>query len=53
VWRLFRPGDEGSSGDEDPLERGELWRWLAAVTLGLLVAETLWAAWIGRARRVA
>ncbi len=40
-------GDEGEGG-----ARGELWRWLAAAALGALILETLWAAWIGRGRRL-
>jgi len=52
TWRLYE-GSADSEDDEDPLERGELWRWLAGAALALLVAETLWAAWIGRGRRVA
>ncbi len=53
AWKLFRPGDEGRGDEEDPAQRGELWRWLALATLLVLVAETLWAAWIGRGRRLA
>jgi hypothetical protein len=53
VLKLFRADAEDGASDENPLERGEFWRWLAALTLGLLVAETLWAAWIGRGRRQA
>jgi hypothetical protein len=53
AWRLYRPGDESNVQGDDPAHRGELWRWLAALTLALLVAETLWAAWIGRGRRIA
>jgi hypothetical protein len=53
AWKPFTPGDEEGDGEEDPLERGELWRWLAGAALGLLVAETLWAAWIARGRRLA
>ena len=52
AWKLFRPGEEGRGDQEDPAEQGELWRWLALATLLLLVAETLWAAWIGRGRRL-
>ena len=31
--------------------RGELWRLLAGLCLAFLVAETLWAAWLGHGRR--
>jgi len=51
-WHLFTPGSDAGGGNEDPLDRGELWRWLAGAALALLVAETLWAAWIGRGRRL-
>jgi hypothetical protein len=33
--------------------RGELWRWLALAALVALIGESLWAAWIGRGRRIA
>ena len=36
-----------------PGGRGELWRWLAMLAIGALVAESLWSAWIGRRRRIA
>ncbi|MDP6408967.1 MAG: BatA domain-containing protein [Planctomycetota bacterium] len=41
---------DGSAGDG---QRGELWRWLAGACLAALVAEALWAGWIGRRRRMA
>jgi hypothetical protein len=53
TWSLYQAGGEDAGDGEDPRERGELWRWLAAATLALLVMETLWAAWIGRSRRSA
>lgn len=53
AWKLYRPGEEGRGEQEDPAQRGEMWRWLALGALLLLVAETLWAAWIGRGRRLA
>ncbi len=42
------PGDDDEH--EDP-ERGELWRWFAALSLAALIGETLWSAWIARGRR--
>lgn len=46
-------GDGGGSGDADGgADRGELWRWLAGAALAALILETLWAAWIGRGRRL-
>ncbi len=53
AWRFQRPGNDDEDGDVDEPERGELWRWLAGATLAALVLETLWAAWIARARRSA
>ncbi len=53
---LHLAGADESSGSDDPDEdprRGELWRWLAFLCLAALVAETLWAAWIGFRRRIA
>jgi len=52
AWHLARAGETLGGAEEDPARQGELWRWLAAATLLLLVAETLWAAWIGRGRRL-
>lgn len=44
------------SGSEDPDEpapaRGELWRGIAIACFAVLVFESLWAAWLGRSRRV-
>lgn len=51
--RLDAGGEDQSSGEDDPARRGELWRPLAAAALAFLVLETLWAAWIGRGRRLA
>lgn len=45
-------GGEDDSGDEAGPRRGELWRTLAIITLAVLVAESLWAAWLGNRRRV-
>lgn len=48
----------GSSGAQDPslpedaAQRGELWRLLAMACLAVLVAESLWAAWLGHRRRL-
>jgi hypothetical protein len=54
VWRLRDRAEAGEALDEDDApRRGELWRWLAALTLAALVLETLWAAWIGVRRRIA
>ena len=53
VWKIYRPGSSSTTHDDDLAERGEMWRWIAAGTLLLLVLETLWAAWIGRGRRLA
>lgn len=54
VWHVYdvEDGSDDDVGPESP-ERGELWRGLAFLALVLLVAETLWAAWIGRQRRLA
>ncbi|MCK6446999.1 MAG: BatA domain-containing protein [Planctomycetes bacterium] len=43
---------ERSREPETAAPRGELWRWLAIAALAALVLETLWSAWIGRARSV-
>ncbi len=52
AWQFHRPGGAEEAGEEEELERGELWRWLAGATLAMLILETLWAAWIGRGRRL-
>ena len=52
TWKVFEAGQDDGGEDEDPLERGELWRWMAGAALVLLLAETLWAAWIARGRRL-
>lgn len=50
---LWNPEVAASGADDgDGNERGELWRWLAALCLAALVAESLWAAWIGSRRRL-
>ncbi len=36
--------------DSEPVAEGELWRALAIACLAALVAESLWAAWLGRRR---
>lgn len=53
AWRIFQPGGGDEQADEPELDRGETWRWFAGAALLLLVLETLWAAWIGRERRLA
>jgi hypothetical protein len=52
AWRIFQPGSAAAESDEPELDRGETWRWFAAAALLMLVLETLWAAWIGRERRL-
>jgi len=52
TWRFHQAGQDGTSEEEDLHERGEVWRQFAALALILLVLETLWAAWIGRGRRL-
>jgi hypothetical protein len=52
VWRSHRTSDDGEDlGNESEGARGELWRFLAAAVLLVLILETLWAAWIGHGRR--
>ncbi|MBK7645377.1 MAG: BatA domain-containing protein [Planctomycetes bacterium] len=46
-------GDPGSQPDKARPDRGELWRGLALACLVFLCLESLWAAWLGRKRRVA
>jgi len=53
TWQFRRPGGADDSGADQEPERGELWRWLAGATLVVLILETLWAAWVGRGRRLA
>jgi hypothetical protein len=45
-------GGDVLEGDDDASRKGELWRLLAALVLAALVAETLWAAWLGWKRRI-
>ncbi|MSR62282.1 MAG: hypothetical protein EXS08_07545 [Planctomycetes bacterium] len=52
TWRFHQSGQDGTGSEENLHERGEVWRQLAALALLLLVFETLWAAWIGRGRRL-
>lgn len=51
---VFVPGGARPSSaavlDDPDASQGELWRWIAALCLAALVAESLWAAWIGRRR---
>ena len=51
AWHIYQPSDDRRDDDDRP-DRGEIWRWLAAMALLALVLETLWAAWIGRSRRL-
>jgi hypothetical protein len=52
AWHVYEASDDGRADEDDRPDRGEIWRWLAAMALLALILETLWAAWIGRARRV-
>ncbi|HVS18309.1 MAG TPA: BatA domain-containing protein [Planctomycetota bacterium] len=42
--------DRAAAQDEGDRAQGELWRLLAGLCLAALVAESLWAAWMGRRR---
>lgn len=42
----------GEDPDEPAPARGELWRGIAIACFAVLVFESLWAAWLGRSRRV-
>jgi hypothetical protein len=54
TWQLTgRRAGEGQRPEPEESERGELWRALALAALLALIGETLWAAWIGRGRRLA
>jgi hypothetical protein len=46
--------DDGphKNDDDQPARQGELWRPLAIACFVALALETLWAAWIGRSRRI-
>ncbi len=48
---LFRGDTGGDEGNAGVGSEGELWRPLMWLCVALLVAETLWSAWIGRRRR--
>lgn len=52
VFALPRSTSDDEDERGDP-ERGELWRWFAALSLAALIGETLWSAWIARGRRAA
>lgn len=52
AWHVYQPSDDRRDDDDDRPDRGEIWRWLAAMALLALILETLWAAWIGRSRRL-
>jgi hypothetical protein len=44
---------DAPSGDDAPAPaQGEVWRLLAWLCLSALCLETLWAAWVGRTRRL-
>ncbi len=45
-------GEGDGLADSGPAASGELWRWLALACLLALIAESLWAAWIGSRRSV-
>ncbi len=53
AWHILDAEGADAADDGDTPERGELWRWLAALALLALVLETVWSAWIGRGRRLA
>jgi uncharacterized membrane protein len=48
-----QPGDADSDAGDGRAGRGEIWRWLALACLAALIAESLWAAFLGRKRRLA
>ena len=51
--RYFEIDAEGTVDDAgDAPDQGELWRLCAGAALAVLILETLWAAWIGRGRRL-
>jgi len=52
---LALSSDSNKNADEDAPAptRGELWRFLAILCFAALCLETLWAAWVGRSRRIA
>ncbi len=51
AFKVFEAGESAEEAASGLPKRGELWRWLALMALGALVAESMWAAWIGRRRR--
>lgn len=51
--KLTSDASRGDGDNDEPPAQGEVWRLLAWLCLGALCAETLWAAWVGRARRLA
>ena len=52
AWSVYDGRDGSAGGDTQRANRGELWRWFAGACLAALILETLWAAWIGRGRRL-
>ncbi|MDP6763387.1 MAG: BatA domain-containing protein [Planctomycetota bacterium] len=53
AFELHTPRTDREGESSGAIRRGELWRWLAGACLFALVAEALWAGWIGRRRRSA
>ncbi len=51
--KLSNAGSRDSEDQVEPTAQGEVWRLLAWVCFAVLCAETLWAAWVGRSRRLA
>ncbi len=51
--KLANAGAHSTEDQAEPAAQGEIWRLLAWVCFAVLCAETLWAAWVGRSRRMA